>query len=153
MERNGVMNKLICPISDEKVNKAVVRLTGFFVAVLSFVYIFTNNPWVLVFLIIDFTIRAFSIFRFSPLSFIACSINILFTIRPIMIDKAPKLFAARVGLLFSITSLVLFFVSPVTSIAVLGVLTFFALLEALFDFCVGCVVYTYVILPLNKSNI
>ncbi|MBW1753778.1 MAG: DUF4395 family protein [Deltaproteobacteria bacterium] len=28
----------------------------------------------------------------------------------------------------------------------------FALLESVFDFCVGCVVYTYVVLPIFKES-
>jgi hypothetical protein len=27
-----------------------------------------------------------------------------------------------------------------------------ALMESLFDFCVGCVVYTYLVLPFNKTK-
>jgi hypothetical protein len=73
-------------------------------------------------------------------------------LKPTLIDKAPKLFAARVGLLFSIMGFVWFVLSPIASIVVIAVLTFFAFLESLFDFCVGCVVYTYVILPMDKLS-
>lgn len=145
------MNKLICPISDEKINKVVVRQTGFLVAVLSIIYAFTFNPWILVFLGIDFVIRAFSIFRFSPLSFISCGIVIILKTKPVMIDKAPKIFAARVGLLFTIVGGVLFFITPVISMIVILLLSLFATMESLFDFCVGCVVYTYIVLPSSKN--
>ncbi len=147
------MNRLICPISDDRINKSVVRLTGFLVAVTAVVYIVTLNPWLLVFLAFDFVIRAFAIFKFSPLSLLACGIAIGLKRKPTLIDKAPKLFAARVGFLFSLVGIILYFISPVASIFVLSVLTVFAMLESLFDFCVGCVVYTYVILPMNNLNV
>ncbi len=146
------MNKLICPISDDRINKSVVRLTGFFVAVTAIVYIVTLNPWLLVFLGVDFLIRAFSIFRFSPLSLVACGIIVGLKLKPTLIDKAPKLFAARVGLLFTLVGLGLYLIAPIASIIVLGVLTIFALVESLFDFCVGCVVYTYLILPMHNLS-
>jgi hypothetical protein len=100
------MNRLICPISDDRINKVVVRLTGLFVALTAIAYLLTLNPWILVFLGIDFTIRAFSLLRFSPLSLLACGIAVGLKLKPTLIDKAPKLFAARVGLLFSIMGFV-----------------------------------------------
>ncbi len=147
------MNNLICPISAEQVNKTIVRLTGFLVASLVVLFAVTLQPLIIVLLVVDFTIRGFSLFRFSPLSFTACVIAYVFRLKPKMIDKAPKLFAARVGLIFSIVALGLFSVSVNVSLVILLVLMSFALLESLLDFCVGCVVYTYVILPIHKKQL
>lgn len=146
------MNKLLCPISAEQVNKVIVRLTGFFVAVTAITYAVTMEPLLLGLLVVDFVIRGFNIFRFSPLSFLACMIAVGLKLKPTFIDKAPKLFAARVGLLFSSVALGLFFVSPVASIVVISILVVFALLESLFDFCMGCVVYTYIVLPIHNRQ-
>jgi len=147
------MNNIICPISTEKVSKNIVRLTGFLVAISVLVYATTLQPIIIAVLLIDFTIRAFSIFKFSPLSYIACGIATLFKMKPNLIDKAPKLFAARVGIVFTVTAFVLYFISVPASVIVMLVLMSFASLESIFDFCVGCVVYTYLVLPIHNRNI
>lgn len=147
------MNKLICPISAEKVNKPIVRLTGFLVASMALLYALTGNAIVLVILGVDFLIRAFSIFKFSPLSYIACGVATIFKIKPQMIDKAPKLFAARVGLVFTVSALIVSFISLPVSIGIMLVLMLFAIMESVFDFCVGCVVYTYLVLPIHNRQL
>jgi len=153
MKGSVILNNLICPISAEQVNKTIVRLTGFLVASLVVLFVVTLQPLIIVLLAVDFTVRGFSLFRFSPLSFIACVIAYVFKLKPKMIDKAPKLFAARVGLIFSLVALGMFMVSVNASSVILLVLMSFALLESLFDFCVGCVVYTYIVLPIHKKQL
>lgn len=146
------MNTLICPISTEKVNKHTVRLTGFLVASTVVLYAITSSPLVLLLLGTDFIIRAFTSVKYSPLSWLASRIIAVTNLMPIAIDKAPKIFAARVGFLLTLTALSLSLVSPTASLIVMLVLMVFALLEALADFCVGCVVYTYIVLPLSNRN-
>jgi hypothetical protein len=102
-------------------------------------------------LLADFIIRGFTSIKGSPYSFAAKKLNQIIGLKPIMIDKAPKLFASRVGAVFALTSVSLYFISPAASMVVASILMFFAFLEAVFDFCVGCVVYTYVVLPLNEK--
>jgi hypothetical protein len=144
------MNSLICPISSEKVNKSVVRITAFFIATAVALYVLTGNLLFIFAITIDFMIRAFTSAKFSPLSFLAYKTSQLLKLKPQLIGKAPKLFASRIGFLFSIATIALFPISPVASIVVSLILMSFALLEALFDFCMGCVVYTYIVLPLNN---
>ncbi len=146
------MNSLICPISVEKINKNVVRINGSLVVLSVLLYILTGSIWVMAFLLVDFFIRGFTSIKGSPYSFVAKKLNQIIGLKPIMIDKAPKLFASRVGFIFALTSVILYFINPMSSIAVASILMFFAFLEATFDFCVGCVVYTYIVLPLNKNN-
>ncbi len=146
------MNTLICPISKDKVNRTIVRLTGFIVAMLVLLFAITANPLIILFTAVDFYIRAFTSLTISPVAWLAKKIAKAFHLKGEMIDKAPKIFAARVGLIFSATSSLLFLISPVASITVALTLMAFALLESLFNFCVGCVVYTYIVLPLNKRT-
>lgn len=145
------MNSLICPISIEKINKNVVRINGALVVLSIVLYILTGSVWIMAILLADFTIRGFTSVKGSPYSFVAKKLNQIIGLEPIMIDKAPKLFASRVGFVFALTSVILYFINPMTSIAVASILMFFAFLEAAFDFCVGCLVYTYVVLPFNKN--
>lgn len=146
------MNSLICPISTNRVNKPVVRTTGFLVATSIVLYVLTSNILILFALSIDFYIRAYTDLKFSPLSFLASKITKLFKFKKFLIDKAPKVFAARVGLLFTLTAIGLSFVNPTLPIIVSLILMSFALLESVMNFCVGCVVYTYLVLPFYKKS-
>ena len=69
-----------------------------------------------------------------------------------MIDKAPKIFAARLGFLMTTVIAVLFILHlQILSMIVAGILIFFATLEFVFAICVGCMIYSYVIVPFYKK--
>lgn len=69
------------------------------------------------------------------------------------IDKAPKLFAARIGFLFSIAiSVLVYFEFAIASELLAGTLFLFAFLECGVNFCAGCWVYTYVVVPFVKDR-
>lgn len=146
------MKNLVCPISDQRINEQVTRLNALFavgVIVLAFVL---NSVLVMIFLMADFFIRAFTEMKFSPISFVSHYLSNALNLPLKMIDKAPKVFAARMGFLMTalITGL---FVSDLNlaSVIVSGVLIFFATLEFLFAICAGCMIYAYLILPFYKK--
>lgn len=141
------MNGLICPISNLRINENVARVTAFLIALLVASYIIFPNPYILLFLGVDFYIRAFTDRKYSPLSWLVVRINNIFKWQPHITDKAKKIFAARVGFLFTVAILITFFVSPLTSVILSVILIAFALLESLFNVCVGCLVYTYFVFP------
>jgi len=62
-------------------------------------------------------------------------------------DKAPKIFAVRVGWIMALAVVGLFFVSPWAAAGVALTLMAFNLLDGLLDLCVGCYIYTYAVLP------
>jgi hypothetical protein len=136
-----------------RVNENVVRVTALLIAVLVVLYAFTTSPFLVLFLLVDFTIRAFTNLQYSPLSWLAAQINRRLGLPVILTDKAKKIFSARVGVLFTLVILILSFVSPQSSIVVGLILMGFALLESLFNICVGCLVYTYFVFPMyNKPS-
>lgn len=146
------MNKLICPVSPHKVNENVVRLTALWVVLLSAIFLLIPSPLIPLYLIIDFYIRAFTKAKFSPLSWFSSRVVKIFDMKVELIDKAPKIFAARIGLLLSLLMFVLvLFGLPLAAIIVASVLIFFAFLECGLNFCAGCWVYTYVVLPIHKE--
>ena len=110
-------------------------------------YLLTDNITFIIAIVVDYLIRAFTALPYSPFSWVALQIARSFNWPPKQIDKAPKIFAARVGWLFAVATAVLYFIYPPASLIVSGTLMVFALLESVFDFCVGCVVYTYLVLP------
>ncbi len=142
-----MIKSLICPTSTVRVNESVVRLVALTVAVLAALYAFTGNWSLILLLAVDFYIRAFTSLRYSPISWLASQLRERLHLPVVMIDKAPKIFAARVGFLFSVVILLLAFVHPPSSVIISLVLVVFALLEALLNICVGCLVYSYVVYP------
>ncbi len=141
------MRTLICPVSSLRVDEHVVRVTGLMMALMIALYALTGLVIFPLLLTIDYGIRAFTALRYSPFSWLAAQIVQGTGIQPVLIDKAPKIFASRVGFLFILAATLLFFVAPTASLLVALTLMGFAILESVFNFCVGCVVYTYLVLP------
>ncbi|SRR6056297_2903999 len=143
------MKNLICPVSPERVDENVVRFTALWVVLLLGLFFLFPNPYIPVFLIVDFFIRAFTKARFSPLSYLSQKVVGRQDSAPKLIDKAPKIFAARIGLFFSALILILFIAGLNTPVMLAaGVLGIFAFLECGINFCAGCYVYTYLVYPL-----
>jgi hypothetical protein len=73
--------------------------------------------------------------------------------QPIWIDKAPKIFAARIGLLLSLITAAAAFLGWSLAAHIAGsTLIVFAFLECGLNFCAGCWVYTYVVYPLVRRG-
>ena len=143
----AAVKNLICPISTLRINRNVVRITGFMMAAMIALYALTGSIIFVAIIAVDYFIRAFSPLAFSPFSWLANALNQTLNLPESYVDKAPKLFAARVGFLFALATTVLFFINPTVSLIVGLTLMSFALLESVFDICVGCLVYAYLILP------
>lgn len=146
------MKALICPVSTQRINRNVVRITGFMMATMIALYAIIGSIYFIIAITIDYFIRAFTSLKYSPFSWLAYQITRLFKLKEIQIDKAPKIFASRVGFLFALATVILYYFHPTSSLIVGLTLMGFALLESVFDFCVGCVVYTYVVLPIFKES-
>jgi hypothetical protein len=139
---------LLCPISPLRVGGTTARVTGLLAATLIGLYTLTGAGAIMLALVIDYGIRAGTRWHYSPLSWLAARLVHLLRLPDRPIDKAPKLFAARVGLLFAAASGLLTLLHTPSALVVAGMLMGFALIEAVLNICVGCLVYTYVMLPL-----
>ena len=127
------------------VNENTVRITAFFVAVLSVVFLLTENIIPFIFLVIDFAARGFRFKQYSLLRIISDKINdVLFNGVKKPIFAPPKLFAAKIGLLFCVAVIIFFFAGLNTISNILAVvLTAFALLESVGNICVACYMYSF----------
>jgi hypothetical protein len=146
------MKNLVCPISDQRINEQVTRFNAMFTIGIIMLAFALNSFLLLAFLMADFFIRAFTEIKFSPISFLSHSLSNTLNLPLKMIDKAPKVFAARLGFLMTaiITGLFVLELS-LASVIVGSMLIFFASLEFLFAICAGCLIYTYLILPFYKK--
>ncbi len=103
------MKALICPVSTQQINRNVVRITGFMMATMIALYAITGNIYFIIAITIDYFIRAFTSLKYSPFSWLAGQITRLFKLKEIQIDKAPKIFASRVGFLFALATVILYY--------------------------------------------
>ena len=145
------LKQLVCPISDERINERVTRINAM-IGILVLIAGFVSGSIIFpAMLMTDFYIRAFTKAKFSPISYISYQMTNMLHLDKKVIDKAPKVFAARLGFLmtFVITLLMLFGLNT-AALVVGGVLVFFASLEFALAICMGCIIYTYLILPFYK---
>lgn len=143
-----MFNNIVCPISSEKVDNNVSRLTVFTNAVLMIIFIFTLNPILLYVVTFDYGIRAMGYNTYSPLCFLASFIIKLIGSKSKMVDKAPKMFASRLGFICAALGTVFIsFNMPMASVSVIGMFTILAVLDSVFNYCVGCMMYHHFVFP------
>lgn len=135
--------ELECPVDFTKINENKVRLTALWVLLIAVVVFLTKSVWIAAFLALDFAVRGFEYSRFSLLNQLSDRALTLLKIPEKPIDRAPKVFAAKIGLgMTALIGLLLVIGYPVAALVLTGILLFFALLESAFRFCAGCYVYT-----------
>jgi hypothetical protein len=142
-----------CPISDQRVNTAVIRTHALInVLILAILLIFPSALLAL-FLFTDFLVRVIKFPKLSIVGILARWIVQRFRLKGVQENAGPKLFAARIGLLFAFAITVLLITGNTSaSLVVAGILTFFSLLEGVFGFCVACLIYPYVYKLLYRAE-
>lgn len=144
------LNDVICPVSNVRIDNNVSRLTVFFNVILLALFITTHTPYFVILCAVDYAIRVVGQAQYSPMRWLAVNTANVLKWPVNMTDQAPKMFAARLGLLFSASSVLFLTVSLPVSLVLGGILLVFATLDSVFDFCVGCLTYTYLVLPFYK---
>src|ERR1700744_6067267 len=91
---------MYCPVDFIPINENKARLTAFFVLVLTIVFIATGFWLVVALLFIDFSLRTFNLGKYSLLGFLSDAIIKQLKIKNKPVDRAPKRFAAGVGMVF-----------------------------------------------------
>jgi len=139
-----------CPISDRRIDEHVARLNGAQTVLLLTVFLVSGSIIPVVFLLIDFSLRSGNLSRYSVLSFLSKAIAQSVRLKPALINAGPKIFAARIGLVFNIAIIFSFLAGWNTPAIILaGIFTTFAFLESAFGICVTCLIYHSKIEKLN----
>ena len=147
------MKAVICPISIEKTDSNVSRLTAFLSVVLLGLFIFTLNPLFIIFASVDFFIRATLNNKYSPIRFVAAAIVRSMNLKKKPINLAQKVFASRLGFIMALASLILYVTGLETaSLVVATLLMTLSIMDAVFKFCVGCLIYNYLVYPFYKNK-
>ena len=128
------------------VNEVAARMVAAMVLALTLATILTGSPWLAVALAYGFLARVLTGPTLSPMGLLATRVLAPRSrITPRLVPGPPKRFAQSIGLVFSMTALVLIFAvgSMPAAVGVLAVLAVFASLEAFAGFCAGCFVFNH----------
>jgi hypothetical protein len=143
----------LCPISEKKVNERVARLNAAFTVLLISGFLFTQNIFFVAFLGIDFFLRTADRSKYSLLAISSKNIVKYLQVKELLINAGPKIFAARIGLVFSSLIVLAYLLNAkVLAFIIAGILGLFSFLEAFFGLCVACEIYPYVYRILYSRN-
>ncbi len=133
-----------CPIGKKLIDENVVRLNAFLTILILLFGWFFPISWL--FLLIDFALRI-KITRYSPVARLSRFLmHRGFQAKPKPINAEPKLFAAKIGLLFSLSLVVSIFLGlPHLGEITLILFLFAASLETFLNFCLGCLIYQFLV--------
>lgn len=149
-----------CPISYETVDHNASRVTCLFtivaLAVISAMALlfegFGRMALVLsAALTVDYATRAWTRFP-SPMQRLARWFERAAGIPEKRSDAAPKRFACRVGFFFALGTVAVMPIAPKAVAVIAGALLFFNVLDGVFDFCVGCWMYSTFLLPRRADS-
>lgn len=147
-----MFDNLVCPISHRRIDRNVVRVNGLVTTLGLVAYVLTGWGWIIVPIGLDYVLRAMMDGPTSPMTRLATLLARALRLPYRAMDKASKVFASRIGVCFALGAAITHFVAPSVAPVLAGVLAVFTTLESVFDLCVGCVVYTYVALPLYRAR-
>jgi hypothetical protein len=135
----------MCPVSFEKIDENVARINAAQAVVLLLFFLFSPWKWLILIVAADFCVRSFWQPKYSLFVMISRQIIALLKLKPVLVDAAPKIFAARIGFLFSCLLTVCWLLHLGTAALIIGLMfAGCAFLEAAFRFCVACTMYPLV---------
>ncbi|MHC3993451.1 DUF4395 domain-containing protein [Thiomicrolovo sp. ZZH C-3] len=132
-----------CPVALIKIDENLVRLQALLVVMAAAAFVWSGSFWLLALLVYDFAVRVLGAPKGSLFFLTSRAIIDRLPVSAKPVDAGPKKFAAKIGLLFVITALLLALGGyPAAAAWLMAVMGLFALLEAACGFCVGCKFYT-----------
>lgn len=142
------MKNIICPISNQKIPEHLPRVTAFYVISLLIAYMITGFLPILFFLAYDFFTRGFNLSGLSLVNIVARKTGALLQINSLPIDKAPKLFAARLGGFMTVLVIIFHLLNySIPALSLSALIITLSTLECVVGFCVGCYIYSWIVLP------
>ena len=129
-------------------NASVARAVAAGVVIMAVATIALDMPWITLLLAYGFIARVAAGPRLSPLALLVTKVIVpKFGLPYRPVAGPPKRFAAMIGVVFSVTAAVLALGFGLHGAAyiVLGGLIFAAGLESVFGFCLGCMVFGFLI--------
>lgn len=135
----------MCPVSFQRIDENLARLNAAQAAVLLLLHLFSPWKWIILIVAADFCVRGFWQPQRSLFALISRRLAALMRLKPVFVDAAPKVFAARLGFFFSFLLTAAWLLHQTAAAWIIGLLfAACALMEAAFRFCVACRMYPLV---------
>ncbi len=135
-----------CPISQKRVDTHIVRAIATLASLTALLFLFTNQSFLLFLLFFDYLMRLIRLEKFSPFYQVSTFIVKILKLQPHKSDEAPKRFALILGCIMTFFMVLFYLFSlPFLVYVLVVILLFCAMLEAIFNFCIGCKIYPYVV--------
>ena len=135
----------ICPISNQKINETIARFNGLFTVLFLIAFALTSNLVIISSLLVDFLLRASNNSKYSVFTIVSKSLAKRLALKEHFINAGPKIFAARIALVFSVSILVSCLLGfDTVSYALIAVFGICAFLESVFGLCIACEIYPFV---------
>lgn len=139
-------------IPRNQLNENIIRIVALLVVIVTLVTLAFSWIFLAVMLAIDFGLRSFTRV-ISPLAFIAKTGSGYLKLKPKPIFAPPKKFAAALGFIFSILIALFLYLNLLIPAYITGlILVLCATLESVFNICLGCYVYNWIVVPLNRMK-
>jgi len=136
------MSNVSCPLNFKQVDENLFRINALFVSLFVLLYLYTQMLPIMLFLVLDFSIKLFFEKLISPLTFFSQVIKKIFRIEDLLIDGGAKRLAGFFGFFFMILLLVTYFFHSLSlSLVVAALYLICSSLDILFGFCIGCKIY------------
>jgi hypothetical protein len=120
----------------------MARIISFQVSLFTVILLFTQESFFALVILFDFLMRALRLSNFSPFEIAGKLLISKWGIAPKLCDESPKRFALYLGLVTSLFIVVFYFADFTIFATVIAIILLIcALLEVLFDFCIGCKLY------------
>jgi Domain of unknown function (DUF4395) len=147
----------ICPVSVKRTNENINRLNAAFSVIWIASFFLTMHPVFIYIIFSDFILRNIMGGKLNPVIWLNTKLFEYFSLPVSLINAGPKIFAARIGLILSLTGVLLFLLISIQAALIpLIILGFFSFMEAAFNFCMACKIYPYMLSLndlLNKKEI
>lgn len=135
-----------CPISGRLIDSNMVRFISVEIATTTAFLLLTHHAIFALLLLADFSFRVLRLKAYSPFSLVASFALKTMQITPRMSDEAPKRFALYLGWGMTIVMTFLTLLGYEQAVmAFAWILLACSLMEAIFEFCVGCTLYYYLV--------
>ena len=132
-----------CPISQKRTDSYLERIEAFITAAVVATFVMTCSFAMPLILAIDFLLKLATQNRYGIFRPLSKKCKEIFKLPQKSVDDAPKKFARLLGMLISFNLVVLYMLNlHIPAVILSCIFITFALLEAFFDYCVGCKIYT-----------
>lgn len=140
------MRSLSCPISSSIINNSEFKVVGLVYIFLLFGYLFSGHLFLVVYVLADILMRLSPLSK-SPVLFFSAVVAKVAKLKYSPRNEAPKRFALMLGSVMLLSIMLAHLYSfDVLAFVITSNLVLLKLLDVVLNYCVGCKLYSYLML-------